>query len=156
MTTVSFTSVLGAGLRGDCTGVDRPPVPARRNSPLADDRCVIIGRPCPPAPAGYGKTGSRQMRDRYSSLTERIGGRGANAWEIYRLALEARARGEDAVVLSVGDPEFDTPATVVEAAYRAIDSGDTHHSAMRGRAYLRVPNAARTWPRSIQSTHAST
>src|SRR5690606_10447363 len=154
MTTVSFTSVLGAGLRGDCTGVDRPPVPARRNSPLADDRCVIIGRPCPPAPAGYGKTGSRQMRDRYSSLTERIGGRGANAWEIHRLALEARARGEDAVVLSVGDPEFDTPAPVVEAAKRALDSGDTHYTAMRGRDDLRALIAARHRLRTGQAVEA--
>lgn len=94
------------------------------------------------------------MLDRYSSLTGRIGGRGANAWEIHRLALEARARGEDVVVLSVGDPEFDTPAPVVEAAKRALDSGDTHYTAMRGREDLRALIAGRHRLRTGQAVDA--
>lgn len=74
---------------------------------------------------------------RFSSRTRRIGGHGAEAWGTHRAALRARARGEDAIVMSVGDPEFDTPEAIVDAAVRALRAGDTHYTEILGRDALR-------------------
>ena len=45
----------------------------------------------------------------YSALTQRIAGEGASAWNIHFRAKARQARGEDVIILSVGDPDFDTP-----------------------------------------------
>ena len=72
-----------------------------------------------------------------SSLTDRISGEGAEAWEIHAEANRAKARGEDVIVLSVGDPDFSTPAPVVSCAIEALNNGDTHYAATAGRDELR-------------------
>lgn len=79
----------------------------------------------------------------YSSLTRRIAGRGADAWTTHSKAVEAATRGEDVVVLSVGDPDLDTPAPIVEAAIAAIRAGDTHYTPVIGRRSLRAAVARR-------------
>ncbi|MFX9193157.1 aspartate transaminase, partial [Acinetobacter baumannii] len=40
-------------------------------------------------------------------------------------AMELRAEGRDIISLSVGEPDFATPAHVLEAAKAALDAGDT-------------------------------
>ena len=40
--------------------------------------------------------------------------------------------GEDVIVLSVGDPDFDTPSDIVEAAVSALRGGDTHYTIAGG------------------------
>ena len=72
-----------------------------------------------------------------SSFTDRISGEGAEAWEIHAEANRAKARGEDVIVLSVGDPDFATPAPVVSCAIDALNNGDTHYAATAGRDELR-------------------
>ena len=72
-----------------------------------------------------------------SSFTDRISGEGAEAWEIHAEANRAKARGEDVIVLSVGDPDFSTPAPVVSCAIEALNNGDTHYAATAGRDELR-------------------
>lgn len=94
------------------------------------------------------------MSRTYSRFVERLGGRGADAWEIHGRALAARARGEDVVIMSVGDPEFDTPGVVGDAAARAIAAGDTHYTDMRGREALRALIAARHQERTGQPVSA--
>ncbi|SMG56114.1 pyridoxal phosphate-dependent aminotransferase [Paraburkholderia susongensis] len=79
---------------------------------------------------------------KYSNLVERLQGRRTSAWEIHRVAQQAAANGEDVIVLSVGDPEFSTPAPVVERAVEALRAGDTHYTAMAGREPLRAAIAA--------------
>jgi aspartate/methionine/tyrosine aminotransferase len=74
---------------------------------------------------------------RYSSLVERITGEGADAWETHYAASAAKARGESVVILSVGDPDLDTPRPVVERAIERLRSGDTHYTAVAGRLALR-------------------
>jgi arginine:pyruvate transaminase len=74
----------------------------------------------------------------YSSLVERLQGRRTSAWEIHHAAQQAAARGEDVIVLSVGDPDFATPAPIVERAVQALRDGDTHYSAVVGREPLRA------------------
>ncbi len=80
---------------------------------------------------------------RFSSLTERIKGDAADAWDLHYAAKQAKADGEDVIVLSVGDPDFATPRGIVDAALRAIDEGDTHYTTIVGHASLRAAIAER-------------
>src|SRR5580698_9931365 len=75
---------------------------------------------------------------KYSSLVERLQGKRTSAWEIHHAAQQARARGEDVIVLSVGDPDFATPESIVERAVDALRDGDTHYTAVVGREPLRA------------------
>ncbi|MFJ2692892.1 pyridoxal phosphate-dependent aminotransferase [Pseudomonas sp. NPDC087336] len=69
---------------------------------------------------------------RYSALTQRIAGDGAAAWQIHDRALELREQGVDVLLLSIGDPDFDTPQPIVRAAIDSLLAGDTHYPAVRG------------------------
>lgn len=53
-------------------------------------------------------------------------------------ARAAQRRGEDVVILSVGDPEFSSPEGVVQRAVSALREGDTHYSDVQGRPELRA------------------
>ena len=53
---------------------------------------------------------------RFSPLVERIAGDGADAWLTHYEAATALERGEDVIVLSIGDPPLETPAPVLERA----------------------------------------
>ena len=90
----------------------------------------------------------------YSSRVTRIGGDGANAWAIHAQAEAAKSRGEDVIVMSVGDPDFDTSANIANAGIDAIRAGDTHYTGTTGRAELRSAIARAHTLRSGQSTTA--
>ncbi len=47
-------------------------------------------------------------------------------------AAELKAAGRDVIGLGAGEPDFDTPANIREAAKRAIDSGKTRYTAVDG------------------------
>ncbi len=79
---------------------------------------------------------ARQTR-RYSPLVGRIGGKGAEAWAVHAAAVARAAAGEDVITLSVGDPDFDTPRPIVEAAVAELRAGNTHYTAFAGTAALR-------------------
>ena len=53
---------------------------------------------------------------KFSALVKRISGDGADAWLTHYQAVAARECGEDVIVLSVGDPDLDTPAPIIERA----------------------------------------
>lgn len=73
-----------------------------------------------------------------SSLVDRISGEGAEAWEIHTEARRAADNGEDVIVLSVGDPDFPTPAAIIDRAITALNEGDTHYASVPGRDALRT------------------
>jgi aspartate aminotransferase len=52
-------------------------------------------------------------------------------------AAELRAAGEDIIGLGVGEPDFDTPDHIKEAAIRAIRQGATRYTAVDGTAELK-------------------
>ncbi len=83
----------------------------------------------------------------YSPRVDRIAGEGAAAWRIHVEAVEARARGEDILVMSIGDPDFATPPAIVETAVQALESGDTHYTTIAGRHALRSAVAQETMRR---------
>ena len=47
-------------------------------------------------------------------------------------ARELRAQGKDVIGLAAGEPDFDTPNNVKEAAYRAIREGKTKYTNVDG------------------------
>ncbi|HGY9626597.1 pyridoxal phosphate-dependent aminotransferase [Pseudomonas putida] len=91
---------------------------------------------------------------RFSKLTQRIAGDGAAAWDIHYRALAMQAEGRDILLLSVGDPDFDTPAPIVEAAIDSLRNGHTHYSDVRGKLALRQAIARRHQQRSGQKVDA--
>ncbi|HXA92306.1 MAG TPA: pyridoxal phosphate-dependent aminotransferase, partial [Steroidobacteraceae bacterium] len=84
-------------------------------------------------------------------MVERVSGEGADAWLTHYEAVAARERGEDVIVLSVGDPDLDTPASVVERAIEQLRAGDTHYVAACGRLALREAIARRHTERTGQN-----
>lgn len=57
---------------------------------------------------------------------------------ISQMARELAAQGRDVVSLSAGEPDFDTPDHVKEAAMAAIQAGETHYTAVDGIAELKA------------------
>ncbi|AZC20561.1 MULTISPECIES: pyridoxal phosphate-dependent aminotransferase [Pseudomonas] len=80
---------------------------------------------------------------RYSPFVQRITGESVSAWDIHYAAIEARGRGEDVIVLSVGDPDFATDPRISAAAGAALEQGDTHYTHVLGRPALREAIAAK-------------
>ena len=54
-----------------------------------------------------------------------------------QLGREVKARGHDVISLSLGEPDFDTPEHIKEAAKRALDAGKTKYTPVPGTAELR-------------------
>ncbi|HVS76545.1 MAG TPA: pyridoxal phosphate-dependent aminotransferase [Steroidobacteraceae bacterium] len=73
---------------------------------------------------------------KFSPLVDRISGDGAGAWITHYEAVAARGRGEDVIVLSVGDPDLDSPPAVVDRAIERLRAGDTHYTPAAGRLPL--------------------
>ena len=59
------------------------------------------------------------------------------AFEVLLAARKLEAQGRDIVHLEIGEPDFDTPANVVEAACEALRGGQTHYSPSAGILALR-------------------
>jgi arginine:pyruvate transaminase len=73
-------------------------------------------------------------------LSDRIRGispSGRNGWEVHFAALARRQAGEDVLMLSVGDHDFDTPQETVEACVRELRSGHHHYTQLAGLPRLR-------------------
>jgi aspartate aminotransferase len=57
--------------------------------------------------------------------------------ETAQLARDLKAQGRDVISLATGEPDFNTPRHIVEAAYRAALDGKTRYSPVGGVAALR-------------------
>jgi arginine:pyruvate transaminase len=69
--------------------------------------------------------------------TAGLRGPATDAWLIHYDAVARAQAGEDVIVLSVGDPDFDTPARIRQAAKDALDAGHTHYADVAGKPALR-------------------
>jgi len=74
---------------------------------------------------------------KFSALVERVRGDGAAAWLTHYQAEAARERGEDVIILSIGDPDLETPGPVIERAIERLRAGDTHYVPAAGRLAVR-------------------
>ncbi len=57
--------------------------------------------------------------------------------EMTRKSRELKAQGKDIITLSIGEPDFDTPAEIKEAGKNAIDNNITHYPPVPGFPELR-------------------
>ena len=57
--------------------------------------------------------------------------------EMTRKSRELKAQGKDIITLSIGEPDFDTPVAIKEAAIKAIENNTTHYPPVAGFANLR-------------------
>ena len=62
---------------------------------------------------------------------------GRDGWELHFTALTRKQAGEDILMLSIGDHDFDTPAETVEACVRLVRGGYHHYSQLAGIPALR-------------------
>ncbi len=92
---------------------------------------------------------------KFSNLVERIAGDGADAWVIHYAARAAQEHGEDVIILSVGDPDLDTPQPVLERAIECLRAGDTHYTPVAGRDLLRETIARAHQQRTGQPVEAA-
>ena len=82
------------------------------------------------------ETGRRRIATRMGSIgTE-------SAFEVSARARALEAQGRSIIHLQIGEPDFDTPAHVREAAKRALDEGATHYAPFPGIPALREAIAA--------------
>ena len=91
---------------------------------------------------------------RFSPLVDRISGDGYDAWVTHYEAAAARARGEDVIVLSIGDPALDAPPAVIDRAIERLRAGDLRYTPASGRLALLEAIARMHSARSGQAVSA--
>src|SRR5262252_931726 len=76
-------------------------------------------------------------------LAERMSRIGVeSAFEVLVRARALEAQGRSVVHLEIGEPDFPTPAHIIEAAKQALDEGWTHYGPTQGLPELREAIAA--------------
>ena len=79
---------------------------------------------------------------------------GKDGWEVHFAAWNRKQAGEDIIVLSVGDHDFDTPSETIEACVTAVRESNHHYTPLPGlprllsRTWLPIVNACRWGERS--------
>lgn len=73
----------------------------------------------------------------FSRVAARLDTPAAAVWDVHEEAVARRARGEDIIVLSVGDPDFATPRYITSHTVNQINRGRTHYSPAAGELVLR-------------------
>ena len=58
------------------------------------------------------------------------------AFEVLARAKQLESEGRDIVHLEIGEPDFDTPANIVEAGRQALAEGWTHYGPAAGQEHL--------------------
>ena len=74
---------------------------------------------------------------RHATLTRRLDVDSARVWDIHYRARERQEAGEDVILLTVGDPDFETPPAIVDEAHRSLRRGRTHYGPTAGDPLLR-------------------
>jgi arginine:pyruvate transaminase len=88
--------------------------------------------------SGNRKEGKSSATPPFSALTHALGGRRSRAWDVTDRAAAMDREGRDIIHLGVGDPDFDTPQVIVDAAISSLRSGRTHYSPLSGEPNLRA------------------
>ncbi|HSS39149.1 MAG TPA: aminotransferase class I/II-fold pyridoxal phosphate-dependent enzyme, partial [Polyangia bacterium] len=94
------------------------------------------------------------VQPRFAPMVEQVAPDGTDPWVLHWEARQAQAAGRDVIVLSVGDPDLDTPSAIVDTAIRTMRAGDTHYTETAGRPALRAAIAARHAARAGQPVTA--
>tara|TARA_B100000959_G_scaffold109925_1_gene115975 strand:+ start:1227 stop:2396 length:1170 start_codon:yes stop_codon:yes gene_type:complete len=80
----------------------------------------------------------------YSSLVDRISGESAEVWDIHNEARKRQDRGEDVILLSIGEESDETtPDAIQQEAIESIRRGRHHYTPVVGENHLRDAIARR-------------
>jgi aspartate aminotransferase len=82
----------------------------------------------------------RSVRVELAKRMERLGTE--TAFSVLAKAKALEAQGREIIHLEIGEPDFDTPSHIVEAACRALRNGHTHYTPTAGIPELREAIAA--------------
>ena len=74
---------------------------------------------------------NNNLSDRVNNLSE------SATLEMTRLSRNLKAEGHDVITLSIGEPDFNTPEHIKEAAKKAINDNHTHYTPVSGFPELR-------------------
>ena len=80
---------------------------------------------------------------RYAAITDRLAHLGGAKWEVHARARALKAEGRSILEMTIGEPDVDTPAMLMDAATRAMRAGRTGYSNGRGEPALLRALAAR-------------
>ncbi|MCK5363584.1 MAG: pyridoxal phosphate-dependent aminotransferase [Gammaproteobacteria bacterium] len=80
---------------------------------------------------------------KYASIVNRLDTAAAYAWAIHDKARKRQLNGEDIILLSIGDPDFETPQAITQAAINSLKAGRTHYGFFAGEPALRQAIADR-------------
>lgn len=69
---------------------------------------------------------------RFASISRRLKGLGSDKWLVHIEGAKRRARGENVIMLSIGEPDFPPPAAILDVAERQMRAGRTRYSNGRG------------------------
>ncbi|MGH7641755.1 MAG: pyridoxal phosphate-dependent aminotransferase [Candidatus Dormibacteria bacterium] len=72
---------------------------------------------------------------RFATRMERLGTE--SAFEVLAHARRLEAQGHPMIHLEIGEPDFSTPANIIEAAHRAMQHGATHYTPAAGLPQVR-------------------
>ena len=86
-----------------------------------------------------GDAGAVRAKESWVELARRMERLGTEtAFSVLAKAKALEARGHEIIHLEIGEPDFDTPANVVEAGCRALRNGETHYTPTAGIPELRA------------------
>ena len=89
---------------------------------------------------------------RFAARMSQVGTEGA--FVVLAEAKRLEAQGRDIIHLEIGEPDFDTPDNIVDAAIAALRSGQTHYTAASGMMEVREATAAYAARRTGVDVHA--
>ncbi len=69
---------------------------------------------------------------KFSTITDRLQGLGADKWAVHIEGRRRQAKGEDLIFLSIGEPDFPPPAAIMDVANERMRAGRTRYSNGRG------------------------
>ncbi|WP_368508630.1 pyridoxal phosphate-dependent aminotransferase [Bradyrhizobium lupini] len=90
----------------------------------------------------------------YASRLYRMADNGLGAWEIHHIATEKRNRGDDVILLTVGNTDFTSPKTSIAAVRQDLAAGRTHYSPSAGGRPFREAIARRHTRKTGQAINA--
>ncbi len=71
-----------------------------------------------------------RMSSRFAERLQRLGSE--SAFQVFSKAKALEAEGKSIIHFEIGEPDFDTPGNIVDAAKKALDQGFTHYTAAQG------------------------
>lgn len=79
-----------------------------------------------------GRVVAPKPRPTLAERTEGFAFGSGDTWAVHNAATARSRAGDDVIALTIGDPDFDTPTPIRDAAVASLDRGETHYSPAEG------------------------